>query len=222
MMRPIESVANTPVNPIDIAPRGLFESAPAPRKNDIHVAETDPLMGALGDPVLVQGGFAELTARKEAINQLASESRAIGEASRLINRARQELDGIVKQFPPFPPNSMEREQYLSSVVGIRAMIQQLTLPRELNPLLENTLSGVAFTDAGATDAEMQAGLNTLDDMDATLASTQARLGSGLAPTGGAGANDAFYLTESRRIGQELMRQNASISHDPKTMRGLLG
>lgn len=222
MMRPIESVANTPVNPIDIAPRGLFESAPAPRKNDIHVAETDPLMGALGDSVLVQGGFAELTAHKEAINQLASESRTIGEVSRLINRARQGLDGIVKQFPPFPPGSMEREQYLNSVAGIRAVIQQLTIPRELGPLLDNALSGAAFTDAGSTDAEMQAGLNTLNNVDASLASTRARLGDALAPAGEVGANDAFYLTESRRIGQELMRQNASISHDPKTMRGLLG
>lgn len=221
-MRPIESVANTAVTPIDIASRRLSESALAPQQNDdIQVAETVQLTDTVGGPTLAQGGFAALNAGKEAINQAAATYRAVGEVRRLINQVRQELDGIVKSFPPFPPNSMEREQYLSSVVGIRAMIQQLTLPREFNPLLENALGGAAFTDAGATDAEMQAGLNTLDDMDATLASTQAQLGDGLAPAGKAGTNEAFYLAQSRRIGQELMRQNASISQTPQVMRGLL-
>lgn len=217
MTSSIEPLASAPVTP----PRKLLDLAPAPQERSAPDAADTHSAGRSGDPVLVQGRFAVLNARKEMINQAVNESQATGEARRLINQARQELEGIVKSFPPFPPNSVEREQYLNSVAGIRAVIQQLTFPPEVGRVLEGALSGDAFTDTGASVEQLQAGLTVLGDAEAALAATQSRLGDGLALVGGSGGNEAFYLAQSKQVGRELLRQNASISQNPQAMRGLL-
>lgn len=54
--------------------------------------------------------------------------RAIEDMDKHIERMKSPLESIVKNYPPFSPESSERAQYLKSFIGLRMEIEQLTMP----------------------------------------------------------------------------------------------
>ncbi|MEW5789619.1 MAG: hypothetical protein AB1899_17385 [Pseudomonadota bacterium] len=169
-------------------------------------------------PEQVQTLFNRIKADKENINQAAGEIRSLGEARELVRRAGNALDNIVKSFPPYPPGSMEREAFLNSVAGIRAMIERLTFPPGADGGgVRDVLSGRAFTDPAASDEELALGLRRINEEVEQLARDQVHLAAQVLPSKPEGSEESF-LAESRGVGRSLLETRQSIGRDT---RGLL-
>jgi hypothetical protein len=65
-------------------------------------------------------------------NQVARSVRIVdqsmGKIATQIDRMKEQLTQLIKQFPPFPPGSEEKIRHLRNFNGLREIIDQLTLP----------------------------------------------------------------------------------------------
>jgi hypothetical protein len=165
--------------------------------------------------------FGALNARKEAMGQVATEVRGVGEARDMLARAKTQLEQVVKSFPPFPPGSLEREQYLSSVAGIRSMIEQLTIPREPLNQLNEALGQRALINSEVSDELLNSGLEGLTRADSVLAAVQADMAKSAAPAKESEADEAYYVVQSKRVGAALAQQGVAISRSPEAVLALL-
>ncbi len=225
MMKPMEISG--------VSPGGvslIYGQARVPEGTGKQVSKTnlnDPSLGAEDEnPSVETSGqslstYGALSADKEKINQIASDIRGLGEAATLVARVQASLELVVKNFPPFPPGSLEREQFLNSVAGIRSIIEQLTFPPEQKQAVADALSGQAFSDAQATDSALSSGLEDLKKVNADLSQAQERLSGEVRFLGGNRGDDAFYVEQSQGVGLALMRQHASILKDPKQLLAVL-
>lgn len=189
-------------------------------KND-YVAPQINSPGQADQFINVPGVFGALSGDKDAANRVAGNIRGLGEARSLVSRVRESLELIVKSFPPFPPGSLERERFLNSVAGIRAMIEKLTFPPELGKRTSETLSDEAFTSAAASDAALNMGLARLDRLDGELLQAQSGLGEQVHFDGRAQGDDGFYVAQSQGVGKALMEQAGGIVRAPGQLLGLM-
>jgi len=169
----------------------------------------------------VQGVFGALSGDKDVANRVAGNIRGLGEARSLVSRVRESLELIVKSFPPFPPGSLERERFLNSVAGIRAMIERLTFPPEQGKRISETLSGEAFTSAVASDGALNLGVAALGRLDGELLQVQSGLSEQVHFDGRAQGDDSFYVAQSQGVGQALMEQAGGIVRTPGQLLGLM-
>ena len=76
--------------------------------------------------------FVELQKVNDNINQLARIQKAFGKrfekADSYLEQMKEQLERIIKQFPPFPPGSEDRVKALRAFSSFRKMMDQLTLP----------------------------------------------------------------------------------------------
>jgi len=76
--------------------------------------------------------FGALQAINASLNLVAENvnvaNRAMASIASLIGIMKEDLQGIVKNFPPFPLGSPERAEYLRSFSALRKQIEQLTFP----------------------------------------------------------------------------------------------
>ncbi|MBP1716419.1 MAG: hypothetical protein H6Q42_4622 [Deltaproteobacteria bacterium] len=76
--------------------------------------------------------FVELQKINDRLNSTARIQRTFEKRFEKLNdyieRMKAQLEGILKQFPPFPPESEARIQALRSYAFFRKMVAQLTLP----------------------------------------------------------------------------------------------
>lgn len=174
---------------------------------------------SLSGKSLSQSGYAALNARKEAVNQRAAGVRELGQAQRLAETAKEQLDLVVKSFPPFPPGSMEREQYLNSVAGIRSIIEKLTIPPEPRERLADALGQEALINSQAGNDLLPAGLDGLNRAQAVLASVQVDFQQDLFPSQATSDDEA--VAQSRQVGAELLRQGRAISRSAEAVQALV-
>lgn len=75
---------------------------------------------------------AQVMAYRDQMNAAAlrirSADAAMAEIGRNLGEMKETLQVIVKQFPPFALNSLERIEYLKQLSGLRKQIDSLTLP----------------------------------------------------------------------------------------------
>lgn len=68
----------------------------------------------------------------DQVNRVASDVRAIGNGAdsfqHMLFAMRDALTGIVKQYPPFPPDSRQRADFLDNFSNLRKEIDALTFP----------------------------------------------------------------------------------------------
>ena len=174
------------------------------------------------DSVDIQGLYGVLRTSKDAVNRVASEIRGLGEAKTLVSRVRDSLELIVKSFPPFPPGSLEREQFLNSVAGIRAMIERLTFPPAQGKAIAETLSGEAFVNSNASDQTLFAGLDHVGALAGNLSVAQSRLSDAI-QVGKINnqAEDAQFVEQSQGVGQALSSGKLSIGQETRLILGML-
>jgi len=76
--------------------------------------------------------FGALQAVNASLNEVAANinvaDRAMASIAGLIGGMKEALQGIVKNFPPFPLGSPERAEFLRSFSALRKQIEQLTFP----------------------------------------------------------------------------------------------
>lgn len=198
------------------------EAASAPKVNrDVPLGAQN--MGSTSeDSVYTQGLYGVLRTSKDAVNQVASDIRGLGEAKKLVARVRDNLELIVKSFPPYPPGGLEREQFLNSVAGIRAMIERLTFPPDQSKVISETLSGDAFVNAGASTEALSAGLDRVGVLTTTLGDVQNKLSVGIQVNKiNNQAEDAFFIQQSQSVGQVLLSDRLSIGREFRLILGML-
>lgn len=225
MMKPIEVIGPSPgAGGTSVVHGGvkLNQDIREPTRADSGAKVPKPDSVDLPD----QGGealstFAALNAGKERINQLAGEVRGLGEAQSLVKRVQASLELVVKSFPPFPPGSLEREQFLNSVAGIRSIIEQLTFPPEQKQQIAEVMSLPAFTNSSASASDLTTGRQGLDKVNADLADAQIALKAEASFHGGNQQEDNYYVEQSQGVGLALMRQHASILKDSRQILGVL-
>ena len=80
----------------------------------------------------VTGAFAQLRGRQEVLNNAASVVRDLVEtaekAELLLGKMSEELDVVVKMYPPYPIDNPDRVSLLNSFGGLRRQIDALTFP----------------------------------------------------------------------------------------------
>jgi hypothetical protein len=77
-----------------------------------------------------QSAFDDLQAFNSILNSLATSIKVgdstMGKIKTLIDRMKEQLGGIIKNYPPFPPGSEERVKFLRSFTALRRQIDQLS------------------------------------------------------------------------------------------------
>lgn len=203
-----------------ISGRIVSEPVPVPRIN--QNVSWSGRQSANSDLVDIQSLYGVLSTSKDAVNRVATEIRGLGEAKSLVARVRDSLELIVKSFPPFPPGGLEREQFLNSVAGIRAMIERLSFPPTQSEAISRTFSGDAFIDAEAPDQALSAGLDRVVTLEDSLGAAQGKLSGAIQLSSmNNQTEDTYFIEQSRRLGASLFVGKLSIGQDSRLTQGML-
>lgn len=83
---------------------------------------------------ILPAGVALPSARMDRADPVLRQAGAIDAvfqaAEAVIGRMKEDLEAIVKTYPPYPPGSEERQNLLQSYNGLRREIDRITLPRQ--------------------------------------------------------------------------------------------
>jgi flagellin-like hook-associated protein FlgL len=94
----------------------------------INVPNEDSSRGAKASQSV--GKFDDFQALNDFLNSVAMRIRAtdstMGKIETIIDRMKEELGRIIKNYPPFPPGSEERVKFLRSFKALREEIDQLS------------------------------------------------------------------------------------------------
>jgi len=122
------------------------------------------------------------------MNQLVKGTRetneALNQVAEQVNFMQSNLASILKNFPPFPLDSKERQELLMSYTSIRQEMMRMTVPQPPPPLYEEVKhewsktvgqngqilpSAVPPLEAGSSDPQVAAAATQLDKTGASLA-----------------------------------------------------
>lgn len=142
-------VTSSPISPDRYNPAGkifgaLGRRSPAPDRlggNGVQVA------------IRSQAGLMDFHRVNEKINLVAKSQRfyqqRLSPVNDAIERMKTQLEKIMKQFPPYPPESDERVRALRAYAGCRKLIDQLTIPPPdelLSPAMEEPAAAAEAPD----------------------------------------------------------------------------
>lgn len=165
--------------------RAAYQKSSAEQKNK-------PVQGAGGDPVSVSlqrsaSTMGKLGSVHEDKNLFATSIResdkALQEVSKVAVRMKERLETIVKNYPPFSQDSLERKELLMSYVSLRKEIEKLTFPKPPAPVYENNrklwekidfsemrnvAEAIPALDETATDSQVRRVVGSLDELQTSL------------------------------------------------------
>lgn len=122
----------------DKGPQGLDRSRERLDKLPSH-ANAGTRVESMSDDSVGRAGIAKSATEFNRLNAQADHARAVASSIRTmdqtmesvastVNAMKAELEGIVKNYPPFPSDSQERARRLKHYAGLRTMIYRLTVP----------------------------------------------------------------------------------------------
>lgn len=76
-----------------------------------------------GDEAISLGRFGPLNSTKEALGQVATGVRELAYARKLVERAQQQLELVVKSFPPFPLAAWRGNSTSTALPGFAASLK---------------------------------------------------------------------------------------------------
>jgi len=113
----------------------------------------------------------------EEKNLLAKNIRSVAETltkvADVIGGMNETLAKIVKNYPPFPPDSSERRDLLMSYISLRKEILGMTFPPPPQPLYERDTTlwdKLGYTDKGSIESNVPELLSTAPDTEVISAS----------------------------------------------------
>jgi hypothetical protein len=155
------------------------------QQNDDHVAVSLQRSSA------TMGRLDSLMEEKNLLaKNIRSAAKALGKATDVIGSMNETLAMIIKNYPPFPPDSSERKDLLMSYVSLRKEILGMTFPPPPEPLYErdstvwdklgypetgSMASRVPDLSATASDYEVLAASRVLGDLGATVTTARREL-----------------------------------------------
>lgn len=111
--------------------RGLSKT-PSP-KDSIQISSAT-VMKNLDTTRAIEEMHARLNERARGVRET---NEALNQVTERTVGMQQVLQGIVKNFPPFPPESSERRDVLMSYLSIRKELERLTVPPPPPPVYEH-------------------------------------------------------------------------------------
>jgi len=122
----------------DNGPQGLERSREHLDKLALHATAGTQFENEIDDSV-GRAGIAKSTAEFNRLSVHAERARAVASDIRTMDKTmeavgaavdamKSELEGIVKNYPPYPADGSERVQRLKAYAGLRTMIDRLTVP----------------------------------------------------------------------------------------------
>lgn len=108
------------------------------------------------------GAFATRAANKDDAAQVAQTVRevagALERAQEIVGAMREQVQVLIKNYPPFPPGSEQRLQYLNSISTLRQQLEAMNIPPldsgEEPVIYPRTAELPALDPERATDAEI--------------------------------------------------------------------
>lgn len=120
----------------------------------------------------------------ELVKGTRETNEALNKAAEQVNFMQGNLTSIIKNFPPFPIDSKERQELLMSYTSIRQEMMKMTIPQPPPPMYEQVKhewdktvgqngqmlsSAVPALDAGSSDAQVKEASFQLDKASTGLA-----------------------------------------------------
>jgi len=120
----------------------------------------------------------------ELVKGTRETNEALNKAVEQVNAMQGSLTGILKNFPPFPLESKERQDLLMSYTSIKQELMRMTVPQPPPPLFEQIkhewdktigqngqmlASAVPALDTGSSDAQVKQASVQLEKSSASLA-----------------------------------------------------
>lgn len=104
-------------------------SSSTPTATDSSAGNNDPVTINWSAPLFhkINEGKSTLNLAADTVKQTNS---ALNSAGQIIGKMKLQLDGIVKNNPPFPPGDTQRMKYLEGFMSLRQQIEQLTFPSD--------------------------------------------------------------------------------------------
>jgi len=151
--------------------------SPSPTKGPSAVAGTNDASSINWSTPLFHKIYEDKTALNSAADTVKHTNSALNAAGTIISKMRQQLDGIVKNYPPFPPGDTQRMKYLEGFMSLRKELEQLTFPSD-NGRLAATIPALPTNPADDTsDAPIHEALSSLDSAAGMIAAQRQRLNS---------------------------------------------
>lgn len=117
-----------------------------------------------------QGKYSEKTPdiSKFAFKLQEMDQQMMG-LERKVSSIKEEMISMRRSLPPFPPGSEERVRILKGYIGLRKLIERLTIPREQNQ--ERFLNKIGLPELGeeASDPEVDEAIKGLEKAAQTIA-----------------------------------------------------
>jgi len=172
--------------------RNSYQAAAPPQQPGLKSQQTeDPVAVSLQRSSATMG---RLDSFMEEKNLLAKNIRNVAETltkvGDVIGGMNETLAKIVKNYPPFPPDSSERKDLLMSYISLRKEILGMTFPPPPQPLYERDTTlwdKLGYTDKGniaanvpelspaAPDSEVIAASKTLNNFGSTVTTARSEL-----------------------------------------------
>jgi hypothetical protein len=110
--------------------------------------------------------------------KLREMDQQMGQIEKAVSSVKEELNTMRRTLPPFPPGSQERVRILKSYIGLRKLIEQLTVPPDVTS--ERYKGGIDMPELSgqATDGEVDAVLLALDKIQETIQEKRASFAAG--------------------------------------------
>jgi hypothetical protein len=183
---------NEQMAPMQDQVRKTYQAAAPQPQPGLNVQQND-------EPVSVSiqrssSTMGRLDSFNEQKNQMARNIRTTSDALATISEAvggmKENLGKIIKNYPPFPPDSSERKEILMSYVSLRKEILNMTFPPPPAPLYEKNSTPwekLGYTETGsiastvpeisstATDSEVVTALKILAELGSAVSSAQNEL-----------------------------------------------
>lgn len=120
----------------------------------------------------------------ELVKGTRETNESLNKAAEQVNFMQSNLSGILKNFPPFPMDSKERQDLLMSYTSIRQELMRMTVPQPPPPLYEQVrqdwnktvgqngqmlASAVPALDTGSSDTQVKQASLQLDNTSTSLA-----------------------------------------------------
>ena len=137
-----------------------------------------PKKGITGDGKSKSDISMESSSRqvKTELNDLArsirSEGETLSKVNEFVERMKEHLGEIVKNYPPFPVDNPERMEMLKSFTALRKEIERMTFPPE-----EKHLPELPVVTQKSTNEELSGTINVLDNAATAINDSLESLGS---------------------------------------------
>jgi hypothetical protein len=111
--------------------------------------------------------------------QLQQMDQQIDQIGKTTSSLKEEIITMHRTLPPFPPGSQERVRLLKSYIGLRKLIEQLTIPREVPFIRIKEEMALPEINDQATDQEWEEAIRGLEKTQDLIQQRKASLKTGM-------------------------------------------